>query len=154
MALAIGQFPLLENGRWTGEWSPPVKFDDSSPSLHALRSPGRYYVVSDVQLKRDLKGRTLAHVYRENRALRGPEKRYVPKHRTYGLIRKNKYSEPEYGEGISGGLGEHGGPFFPTIRDEYLAWCKSRNHTPHPASLDPDHPINKWRERAPKAERT
>jgi hypothetical protein len=29
--------------------------------------------------------------------------------------------------------------------EAYLAWCKSRKHTPHPASIDPDHPIARQR---------
>jgi hypothetical protein len=29
--------------------------------------------------------------------------------------------------------------------DEYLRWCKSRKHTPHPASIDADHPIARQR---------
>ena len=101
----------------------------TTPTLHNLREPARYWVVTDAQLARDLKPRTLKTVYAENRALRGVERRYVP----------NNFS--------GGGLGMGTDP-----EAEYLAWCKAKGHTPHPASLDPDHPINRWREKCPPRE--
>jgi len=36
-------------------------------TLAALRQPSRYYIISDAQLKRDLKGRTLAQIFADNR---------------------------------------------------------------------------------------
>lgn len=122
------------------EWNPsklrwePVML---SPTIATLRAPSRYFIVSDAQLKRDLRGRTLADVYRENRALRGVERRYVPRW--------------ECGDVCDGGL-RVTSPHL-TLKREYLMWCKARNHTPHPASIDPDHPWNAHRLRAPKAEK-
>lgn len=83
-----------------------------SPTISNLRDTGRYFVVSDVQLKRDLRGRTLADVYRENAAGRRPDCRVVARSVT---------------------------------ADEYLTWCAARGHEPHPASIDPEHPIAKQR---------
>ncbi len=42
-----------------------------SPSNESLRQPSQYNIISDAQLARDLKGRTLRDIYRENRAHRG-----------------------------------------------------------------------------------
>lgn len=76
------------------------------------RDAGKYHVISDAKLARDLRPRTLADVYRENHAGRAEHRieRYVPR------------SDVD------------------ALRAEYLAWCESRRHEPHPASIDPDHP--------------
>ena len=127
------QLPVLKDGRWTGEWH-HAQAPIATPTLASLRDPSRYWIVSDAQLARDLKPRTLRTIYAENRrgrdALAGS---YVARWET----------------GYSNGGGLFGGA---DIKAEYLAWCKARNHTPHPASIDPDHPINKWRERCPPRE--
>lgn len=137
---------LDENNRWTGEWHRPVKVYVAS-TLAGLRAATRYHVVSDVQLQRDLRGRTIADVYRENRALRGPEYRYVPKHMLTLWDSAKRENRPT----VCGGL--YAAAQHQTIEDEYLAWCKARNHTPHPASIDSDHPMHAGqRERCPKRE--
>ena len=33
---------------------------------------------------------------------------------------------------------------------KYKAWCRATGHTPHPGSIDPDHPINATRLRMPR----
>jgi hypothetical protein len=91
----------------------------SAENLRSLRQPSIYYIVDAA---RDLKPRTLAKVYQENRAGRGVSLTYTP----------------NQGE---------------AAKSAYLAWAKLKGHTPHPASLDPYHPINEWRERAPKPDR-
>ena len=114
----------------------------STTTLASLRQPSKYYVISDAQLKRDLKPRTLRDVYRENRALRGVERRYVPRN----------FGETDSGGDFDGLGGGHKGSMS-GLREEYLAWCANRGHTPHPASLDSDHPMNCHRETCPKVER-
>ena len=86
----------------------------SSPTLDDLRETSRYYVISDAQLKRDLKPRTLADIYRENAAGRRYDARSIKKG----------------GEAAA----------------EYATWCQARGHVPHPASIDPEHPVAKQRE--------
>lgn len=135
--------PLLDQGgRWTGQWSERAVEPYVAPTLAQLRATSRYWVISDVQLKRDLKGRTLADVYRDNKVGRG-----------WGceLAKLGPY-EPKcmLNNKVRGGL--FGTTQAKTIEDEYLAWCKERGHTPHPASLDPDHPQNVHRLKAPKRE--
>lgn len=73
-----------------------------------LRQSAKYLVISDKQLKRDLKERTLDDVYRDNRQDRG-----TPRSRRT----------------------------FDADLAAYKAWCKSRKHVPHPASITPEHPI-------------
>jgi hypothetical protein len=106
-----------------------------SPTLASLRNPAKYWVISDAQLKRDLKGRTIKDVYRENRA--GRE------------ACSGKY-EPRTMDGPSIATGPRKGN--PSLREEYLEWCATRGHTPHLASIDSDHPLNCHREKAPKRE--
>ena len=143
--------PVFDGSRWTGEWSARPVEEHVAPTLHSLRMPGRYWIISDAQLKRDLRGRTIDDVYRENRAKRGPEPRYTPKHDAYGAIKRTPYGDVEYGVRSCGGLGITA-PHF-TVREEYLAWCAARGHTPHPASIDSDHPMHKaQRERCPRRE--
>lgn len=110
----------------------------STTTLASLRSPAKYWVISDAQLKRDLKGRTIKDVYRENRAGREAcSGKYVPQWfdgiRTHGGLQASHVGD--------------------TVRERYMAECMARNHTPHPASIDSDHPLNCHREKAPKAER-
>ena len=109
----------------------------STPTLHSLRNPAKYWVISDAQLKRDLKGRTLKDVYRENRA--GRE------------ACSGKY-EPRWFDGVMTHGGIMGTMRGDTIRERYMAECMARNHTPHLASIDSDHPMNCHREKAPKRE--
>lgn len=94
---------------FTKEWSECP----TTTTLQSLRSPGAYYIVSDAQLARDLRGRTVKDIYRENAAGRRPDLRVGP-----ATVDKSAY----------------------------LQWCQQRGHTPHPASIDPDHPIAKQRE--------
>lgn len=75
-------------------------------------------------VERDLKPRTLKQVYAEN-------------HNNDN----GRMSGYEIGQYIKG------------LKEEYLAWCKKRRHKPHPGSLDPEHPINKYRLRCPPRER-
>jgi len=107
----------------------------STTTLASLRSPARYWVISDAQLKRDLRPRTIKDVYRENRALRGIERKYVPRN---------------FGETDSGGNFDGLGIDRRSLRSEYLEWCAARGHVPHPASVDSDHPRNCHREKAPR----
>ena len=108
-----------------------------SPTLASLRNPTKYWVISDAQLKRDLKGRTLKDVYRENRAGRET----LP----------GKY-EPRWFDGVMTHGGIMGIMRGDTIRERYMAECMARNHTPHLASIDSDHPLNCHRETLPKRE--
>lgn len=126
-----------ETRRCTGEWARDVE-PFASPSIHQLRQPSRYWVVSDGQLARDLKPRTLADVYRENRAGReAPKHRYVPRYQLPHMINES-----------AGGLFDRRPG---SILDEYLEWCRQRGHTPHPASIDSDHPMHAaQRERCPR----
>ena len=80
-----------------------------SPTLEQLRQPTKYRVVSDAQLKRDLRGRTISDIYRENAAGR-------------------RFDKCERNVGVA-------------AEQAYAAWCSERKHKPHPASIDPDHPI-------------
>lgn len=120
-----GDFPVLDSsGKWTGEWQ-RERIKRSAPFSKGYGT-----------LARDLQPRTLADIYRENRAgrvvLNG---KYVPCHDT--------------GYSIKGGIfGERRIPFA-SMAKAYEAWCKKRKHKPHPASLDPEHPINRWRLRCP-----
>lgn len=50
-----------------------------SPTNESLRSPGRYWIVSDAQLARDLRPRTLRDIYRENARGRRNIEAYRPK---------------------------------------------------------------------------
>jgi len=94
--------------------------------LRAPMSPhGVYWTVSDAQLKRDLRPRTLRDVYRENKVGR---EEVAP---------------------LSSGPRHHVDKWGNVDASAYLAWCESIGHTPHPASIDPDHELNKWRERCP-----
>jgi hypothetical protein len=114
----------------------------TTPTLHSLRNPAKYWVISDAQLKRDLKGRTIKDVYRENRAGREAcNGKYVPRWET----------ESANGGGLDQTVRSYGGkPVVPSLCEEYLAECKARNHTPHPASIDSDHPLNCHREKMPR----
>ncbi len=112
----------------------------STPTLASLRSPAKYWVISDAQLKRDLAGRTIKDVYRENRAARGVERGYVARWETGP-------STSERGGGLFNATAGS-----PTIADEYRAWCLAHDHVPSLASIDADHPQNCHRERAPKRE--
>jgi hypothetical protein len=113
-----------------------------SPTNASLRSPSKYWVVSDAQFKRDLVGRTLRDIYRENKL-----------GRVDGLTNFSpafgKY-EPRQLGGRSCAMSPRNGV---CLEVEYALWCKARNHTPHPASIDGDHPQNCHRLKAPKAER-
>lgn len=115
---AEGYWPDYSGGKWNGEWR-YARHRIPDNSIRALRDPARYYI-RDVE--RDLKPRTLAKVYSENRAGR----------------RANGAYRPQDGD---------------AAKAAYLAWAEERGHTPHPASLDPDHPINRWRLRAPPREK-
>lgn len=108
----------------------------TTPTLHSLRNPAKYWVISDAQLKRDLKGRTIKDVYRENRAGREA---------CSGKYEPRTMDSPTIALGPRSGNGR--------LREEYLEWCWQRKHIPHPASLDSDHPLNCHREKAPKVER-
>lgn len=134
MTTFVGDFPVLKDGKWTGEWKTArVKI---GPSPASLRARDRYW---HHKLARDLKPRTLSEVYRENRLGRDPlAGRYRPR------FQKTDTN-------IAGGLWD--APRAGSIRDEYLEWCAERNHTPHPASLDPTHPQNAHRLRCPQPEK-
>lgn len=132
---------------FTGE---TITFPNTA-TLHSLRSPAKYWVISNTQLKRDLRPRTLKDVYRENRALRGVEQSYVPKHTAHGALRAASWAHrATMGRGTFGGLGITPGGRTVSIEAEYLADCAARGHIPHPASIDPDHPQNCHRETLPK----
>lgn len=138
---------IRKDGKWTGEWSSGTVEEHVSPTLQSLRSPTRYHVVSDAQLARDLKGRTLADVYRDNKVGRGdPPMKYVPKFET--TVYKDKVLTPTCAGGLFAVHTPRG-----TIAGEYRKHCEDRGHTPHPASLDRTHPINAHIEKAPKVER-
>jgi hypothetical protein len=135
---------MANNGQ--GAWERQA----ATTTLQSLRQPAKYWVVSDAQLKRDLAGRTLRDVYRDNRAGRGAASvKYVPRYDSQAVMLSSGglYGRPQFGPGSDGGLF---GPRKLTLRDEYLAECAARGHTPHPASLDPDHPRNCHREKAPR----
>jgi hypothetical protein len=82
-----------------------------------------YWIVSDAQLARDLRPRKLSDVYRENKIGRERVDYPTPVARNFNVDLA-----------------------------KYEAWCESIGHTPHPASIDPDHELNKWRERCPPRE--
>lgn len=144
------QFGILSEGRWTGEWSKP-RGENVAPTLHQLRSPSRYWVISDVQLKRDLRGRTLDDIYRENRAKRGVEGRYQP--RTVNDQSMAFCGGRQLPGHVSNENRRKACPLPLTLAEEYAEWCKARGHTPHPASVDPAHPLNKHREKCPPREK-
>lgn len=139
------QFGVLVDGKWTGEWTRPVALSPTT-TLATLRAPSRYWVISDAQLKRDLRGRTLADVYRENKTGRYTNEKYTPRQQVTAW----NSSRREYEEVTVGGLGDRPGE----IAAEYRAWCKAKGHTPHPASIDSSHPWNVHREKAPRREAT
>ena len=66
-------------------------------------------------VERDLKPRTIKQIYAENRAGRTVTGAYRPRTDTGNL------------------------------EAEYLAWCKAKKHKPHPASIDPEHPVAQQR---------
>lgn len=150
------QLPHVDpTGKWNGDWGIPVA-EHVSSTLTSLRQPSRYYVVSDAQLARDLRPRTLADVYRENRLAQGRvEEKYRPRqHDKHVTWIERDHSVQGYTPS-KGGLGVNpvrlriGGSACNvqlSIEDEYITWCKSRGHVPHPASLDPNHPVAKQRE--------
>jgi len=115
----------------------------SSSTIQQLRQPGKYWVVSDAQLKRDLAGRTLKDVYRDNHAGRmtianwGTQ--YSP---SFGKYEPRTMNGPSIAHGPRCGN--------QTLLQEYLADCYARGHTPHPASIDSDHPRNCHREKMPR----
>lgn len=126
-------------------WNPTAQRNHFSPvgewekvnttTLASMRQPGKYWIVSDSQLKRDLAGRTIKDVYRENRRLRGVERGYTPRWEI----------DSQCGGGLFNPTNNS-----PTIADEYRAHCLARNHTPHPASVDSDHAQNVHRLKAPR----
>lgn len=145
------QLGVLSQGRWTGEWTSPTS-EHVASTLHGLREPSRYWVVSDAQLKRDLQGRTLVDVYRDNRAGSTTTRftPYRPRTLNDSSVAYCGGREP-YGHGANANRRKtHPVPL--TLAEEYAAWCKDRGHTPHPASVDPSHPVNAFRERCPRRE--
>lgn len=98
---------------WNDLTKEEVEMPRHSPTNESLRNPSQYNIVSDAQLKRDLRGRTISDVYRENRARRTPN-----------TVRR------DYNSDLAA----------------YQAWLSERKHVPHPASIDPEHPIAKQRE--------
>ena len=118
-------------------------------TLQSLRAPSRYWVVSDAQLKRDLKPRTLSDVYRENKVGRGePSMKYIPKSEAEVWDAARNAHVSEVFNGLFGVHRPRG-----SIAGEYRKHCEERGHKPHPASLDRAHPINAHIEKAPKVER-
>lgn len=153
MARLMMQMALLSGGKWTGEWSKTKVEEHVAPTLQSLRASSRYWVISDAQLARDLKGRTLADVYRDNHTAQ-PGSR-LPTYRPRGINDRSLafYGGREtYGHGANANRTKtHPKPL--TLAEEYAAWCEERGHTPHPASLDRSHPINAHIEKAPRVER-
>lgn len=127
-----GEFPVLDsNNKWTGEWRWAAIDQTPTPTLRSLREPAHYWVISDAQLKRDLRGRTIEDVYRENRAKRGPEPRLVARCAAPGTRDWDALLD-DY--------------------DRFMRELRGPKWRPHPASVDPEHPLNKHRERAPRRE--
>jgi hypothetical protein len=113
-----------------------------SPTLQSLRNPSKYWVISDAQLKRDLKGRSIKDVYRDNHAGRIRDMAISDKGAVMGVYYSAPFGkyEPRQEDAKD------------SLRNEYLAECAARGHTPHLASIDSDHPLNCHREKAPKRE--
>jgi hypothetical protein len=92
--------------------------------LERIRISVPFTNTSGISLARDLKrGNNTKAMYAENRRGRSP---------------KMKLSSPADVDGYI---------------HEYETWCKKRKHVPHPGSIDPDHPVNRWRFRCPPREK-
>lgn len=122
--------PLIEvpvygpDRKWTGEWT--MQRERISPTLDSLRNPARYWVVSAVKLQRDLKPRTLDDVYRENRA---------------GRIVVSPACVAQTAR-----PGTRDWDNLLHLYGAYMRKLRGKKWKPHPASVDPEHPIAKQRE--------
>lgn len=89
-----------------------------SPTNESLRDPARYWVVSDAEIRK-----YTASWPKQSRTI------------------DDVYRENRRGRETSLYVRPRS-----VCPNEYIRWCEERGHTPHPASIDPDHPIAKQRE--------
>lgn len=125
-----GEFPVLNDGKWTGEW----KMQAIKVSATHWWPPSRTWAVAPATLKRDLRGRTLDDVFRDNRSHRGPWDT-VPR----CSARSAQPGTRAWGELL-------------TDYEKHMQALRGPKWRPHPASVDPDHPLNRFRTRCPRHE--